>query len=159
MLYPQNCVDSVTSLHPMYSWPVVTTFWHFLPLPPYHGSIATHTWVTQAMKASTQRVWANGCDWRYEIRYDTRCYFNVRSKADTSQLNLPHGTWKTTETVADFNSSQFCIKNSDLLKAGLTPRVLQTVYGYFSAHQFLLFRSSFFPLFSFWFRAFERMLK
>ena len=24
-------------------------------------------------------------------RYDTRCYFNVRSKADTSQLNLPHG--------------------------------------------------------------------
>jgi len=27
-----------------------------------------------------------------EIRYDTRCYFNVRSKADISQLNLPHGT-------------------------------------------------------------------
>ena len=26
------------------------------------------------------------------IRYDTRCYFNVRSKADMSQLNLPHGT-------------------------------------------------------------------
>ena len=25
------------------------------------------------------------------IRY-TRCYFNVRSKADISQLNLPHGT-------------------------------------------------------------------
>jgi len=25
------------------------------------------------------------------IRYDTRCYFNVRSKADTSRLNLPHG--------------------------------------------------------------------
>jgi len=24
------------------------------------------------------------------IRYDTRCHFNVRSKADTSQLNLPH---------------------------------------------------------------------
>jgi len=23
--------------------------------------------------------------------YDTRCYFNVRSKADISQLNLPHG--------------------------------------------------------------------
>ena len=22
--------------------------------------------------------------------YDTRCYFNVRSKADVSQLNLPH---------------------------------------------------------------------
>ena len=25
------------------------------------------------------------------IRYDTKCYFNVRSKADISQLNLPHG--------------------------------------------------------------------
>ena len=25
------------------------------------------------------------------IRYDTRCYFNMRSKADISQLNLPHG--------------------------------------------------------------------
>ena len=25
------------------------------------------------------------------IRYDTRCYFNVCSKADMSQLNLPHG--------------------------------------------------------------------
>ena len=24
------------------------------------------------------------------IRYDTRCYFNVRSKADMIQLNLPH---------------------------------------------------------------------
>ena len=26
------------------------------------------------------------------IRYDTRCYINVRSKANKSQLNLPHGT-------------------------------------------------------------------
>jgi len=27
------------------------------------------------------------------VRYDTRCYFNVRSKkAEMSQLNLPHGT-------------------------------------------------------------------
>jgi len=26
------------------------------------------------------------------VRYDTRCYFSVRSKADISQLNLPHGT-------------------------------------------------------------------
>ena len=30
---------------------------------------------------------------RYDtIQYDTRCYFYVRSKADISQLNLPHGT-------------------------------------------------------------------
>jgi len=26
------------------------------------------------------------------LRYDTRWYFNMRSKADVSQLNLPHGT-------------------------------------------------------------------
>ena len=26
------------------------------------------------------------------LRYDRRCYFNVRSKADMSQHNLPHGT-------------------------------------------------------------------
>jgi len=26
------------------------------------------------------------------IRHDTRSYFKVRSNADTSQLNLPHGT-------------------------------------------------------------------
>ena len=31
-------------------------------------------------------------DKRCTIRYDMRCYFNVRSKADISQLNLPHGT-------------------------------------------------------------------
>ena len=30
------------------------------------------------------------------IRYDTRCYFNVRSKADISQLNLPHGEYTVT---------------------------------------------------------------
>jgi len=29
---------------------------------------------------------------RTESRYDARCYFNVRSKPDMSQLNLPHGT-------------------------------------------------------------------
>jgi len=26
-----------------------------------------------------------------QLQYDTRCYFNMRSKADMSQLNLPHG--------------------------------------------------------------------
>jgi len=28
----------------------------------------------------------------HTIRYDTRCYFNVRSKANMSRLNIPHGT-------------------------------------------------------------------
>ena len=30
-------------------------------------------------------------DTTYTIRYDTRCYINVRSKANMSQLNLPPG--------------------------------------------------------------------
>ena len=34
----------------------------------------------------------NNRAYSFTIRYDTRCYFNVRSKADISQLNLPHGT-------------------------------------------------------------------
>ena len=28
----------------------------------------------------------------YTIQYNTRCHFDVRSKADMSQLSLPHGT-------------------------------------------------------------------
>jgi len=28
------------------------------------------------------------------IQYDMRCYFNVQSKADMNQPNLPHGTNK-----------------------------------------------------------------
>ena len=42
--------------------------------------------VTVSLPAITQQRRAN------EVRYDTRCYFNVNSKADISQLNLPHGT-------------------------------------------------------------------
>jgi len=33
-----------------------------------------------------------------QLRYDTRCYFNVRSKADISQLNLPHRESKKQDT-------------------------------------------------------------
>ena len=32
------------------------------------------------------------CIHQHTIRYDTRCYLNVRSKANMSQLNLPHET-------------------------------------------------------------------
>jgi len=35
----------------------------------------------QAPLSPSTRVW---------VRYDTRCYFNVRSKVDISQLNLPY---------------------------------------------------------------------
>ena len=37
-------------------------------------------------KPATDKLWIS------TVGYDTRCYFNVRSKADISQLNLPHGT-------------------------------------------------------------------
>jgi len=47
------------------------------------------------------------------VRYDTRCYFNVRSKADISQLNLPHGndlyrsqvSWFKVETDRQTNTT------------------------------------------------------
>ena len=38
------------------------------------------------------------------IRYDTRCYFNVRSKADISQLNLPHGCTQSLSTSVPIRS-------------------------------------------------------
>ena len=45
--------------------------------------------VTSSAKFNTRKI---GYREDYDtIRYDTRCYFNVRSKADMSQLNLPHG--------------------------------------------------------------------
>jgi len=43
------------------------------------------------------------------LTYDTRCYFNVRSKADISQLNLPHGKIYRTDfdclPVSEYNHS------------------------------------------------------
>jgi len=41
------------------------------------------------LNAKVSKLFINQYD---TIRYDTRCYFNVRSKADISQLNLPRGT-------------------------------------------------------------------
>jgi len=48
------------------------------------------------------------------IRYDTRCYFNVRSKADISQHNLPHGTdnKKSVKTEKKLKS-----KKTDMLRS------------------------------------------
>jgi len=46
--------------------------------------------VTQERRYGLSRLRVNDDD--DDLRYDTRCYFNVRSKADISQLNLPHGT-------------------------------------------------------------------
>ena len=46
----------------------------------------------RATKGPFTLIRASICRVNDTIRYDTRCYFNVRSKADISQLNLPHGT-------------------------------------------------------------------
>ena len=47
---------------------------------PCRGT-ARRSVVVQRVRTTTRR----------RVRYDTRCYFNVRSKADMSQLNLTHG--------------------------------------------------------------------
>ena len=48
------------------------------------------------LHAEQARETVDGDLYRYRhanaILHDTRCCFNVQSKADTSQLNLPHGT-------------------------------------------------------------------
>ena len=56
--------------------------WGSLQRSPYP------TWILGVLLLNEAR---GGADAKKE-RYDTRCYFNVRSKADISQLNLPHGT-------------------------------------------------------------------
>ena len=53
---------------------------------PIHELVTYYT--TQTTKRATCVRIGRIC----AIRYDTRRYFNVRSKADMSQLTLPHGT-------------------------------------------------------------------
>ena len=52
------------------------------------GRIAADTYRITSAHAVYSLYFAMG---RKTIRYDTRCYINVRSKASMSQLNLPHG--------------------------------------------------------------------
>jgi len=51
--------------------------------------------------------------WYDTIRYDTRCYFNVRSKADISQLNLPHGT----DNYKSVKTEKLKSKKTDMLRS------------------------------------------
>jgi len=53
------------------------------------------------------------------IRYDTRRYFNVRSKADTSQIDLPHVT----------NNKKVDNKKKLKSKHGYAQKYRQTVRG------------------------------
>jgi len=43
-------------------------------------------------RLSDSAHWKHACLKFNEERYDRKSYLNVRSKADMSQLNLPHGT-------------------------------------------------------------------
>ena len=67
-------------------------FQSHLRRPPTFIVNAARYWLAVDCEQSEQRAvpfhYRSGDD----IRYDTRCYFNVRSKADISQLNLPHDT-------------------------------------------------------------------
>ena len=73
---------------------------HWLLWARYHSvsqpTVSEHWRKYKALTLTneTQRLFNHHQDHNEKgtIRYDTRCYFNVRSKADISQLNLPHGT-------------------------------------------------------------------
>jgi len=56
------------------------------------GNISLLPLCSRFLNPATMYGCAINCLCMLTIRYDTRCYFNVRSKADISQLNLPHGT-------------------------------------------------------------------
>jgi len=55
------------------------------------------------------------------IRYDTRCYFNVRSNADISQLNLPH-SYETIDSKPIGEESAFDWAVTDARAEGRTER-------------------------------------
>jgi len=50
------------------------------------------------------------------LRYDTRSYFNVRAKADVSQLNLPYET-KLTKLEKTKNKKKLNNKKPDMLRS------------------------------------------
>ena len=64
------------------------TFFCVLRSYVYYFVVATH-FISLSGNSSPQTDALTGYD---TIRYDTRSYFNVRSKADVSRLDLPHGT-------------------------------------------------------------------
>jgi len=66
------------------------TFFYVFQNPRKHGVLRFFELLHTFSRTPTQKN-GDGQE-RYDtIRYDTRCYFNVRSKADMSRLNLPHG--------------------------------------------------------------------
>jgi len=73
-----------------------------------------------------------------KIRHDSRCYFNVRSKANMCQLNLPHGSgkWKMRPSVeksggrpppAPLHPCMMCIQYTDWLETSSPSRMSSSV--------------------------------
>jgi len=60
-------------------------------VPPTRDCHVTHQ-VRLYEFVTSRKISIRPAPFSFILRYDTRCYFNVRSKADISQLNLPHGT-------------------------------------------------------------------
>ena len=58
----------------------------------HRNSSFAHLWSPHQCNSCQKWVHKKCSGIKGSIRYDTKCYFNVRSKADISQLNLPHGT-------------------------------------------------------------------
>jgi len=54
-------------------------------------AVASFCGIPCARRLKLQTGELNGASLMGPLRYDTRCYFNARSKADTSRLNLPRG--------------------------------------------------------------------
>jgi len=50
------------------------------------------------------------------IRYDTRCYFNVRSKADLSQLNQVSLIYRTEPTTKKWGKAELKSKHENARK-------------------------------------------
>ena len=104
-----TCTNAVLQ---MWLWPATDRephCRHLLPLTTFEGGLnllheahddaVIYGWNLQRLQHSRSNKssieTARNCSVitsRFAIRYDTRCYFNVRSKANMSQLNLPHGT-------------------------------------------------------------------
>jgi len=58
--------------------------------------ISSYKWLGDEVrrKLEMEKKIATNCGGYENTRYDTRCYFNVRWKAEMSQHNLPHNTEK-----------------------------------------------------------------
>jgi len=68
--------------------PIAIFLWTELIL--FHLESTEKIQVMDTAGSDTYRLHSNYNALDYTIRYDMRCYFNMHSKANMSQLNLPH---------------------------------------------------------------------